>query len=168
MPYCMTLGGSAHTFSDLRAVFAAATPLRAGDALAGIAASSMEERVAARYVLAELPLRQLLNEHLVPYEQDEVTRLILDTHDAAAFGPVATLTVGEFRDWLLGDAATPPVLRALAPGLTPEMVAAVCKLMRNQDLISVARKCEVVTRFPDHDGPGGTPGRTPAAESSHR
>ncbi len=147
MPYSMTLGGSAHTFSDLRAVFAAATPLRSGDALAGIAASSMEERMAARYVLAELPLRQLLNEALVPYEQDEVTRLILDTHDAAAFGPVATLTVGEFRDWLLGDAATAEVLRALAPGLTPEMVAAVCKLMRNQDLISVARKCEVVTRF---------------------
>jgi ethanolamine ammonia-lyase large subunit len=147
VPYSMTLGGSAHTFSDLRAVFAAATPLRSGDALAGIAASSMEERMAARFVLAELPLRQLLNEDLIPYEQDEVTRLILDTHDAAAFGPVATLTVGEFRDWLLGDAATPEVLRSLAPGLTPEMVAAVCKLMRNQDLISVARKCEVVTRF---------------------
>jgi ethanolamine ammonia-lyase large subunit len=98
-------------------------------------------------VLAELPLRQLLNEDLIPYEQDDVTRLILDTHDAAAFAPVASLTVGEFRDWLLGDAATADVLRALAPGLTPEMVAAVCKLMRNQDLISVARKCEVVTRF---------------------
>jgi ethanolamine ammonia-lyase large subunit len=147
VPYSMTLGGSAHTFRDLRAVFAAATPLRSGDALAGLAASSMEERTAARHVLAELPLRQLLNEDLIPYEQDEVTRLILDTHDAAAFAAVATLTVGEFRDWLLGDAATSEVLRALAPGLTPEMVAAVCKLMRNQDLISVARKCEVVTRF---------------------
>ncbi len=103
--------------------------------------------MAARYVLSELPLSRLLNEALVPYESDEVTRLILDTHDAAAFRPVATLTVAEFRDWLLGDAATPELLRSLAPGLTPEMVAAVCKLMRNQDLISVARKCEVVTRF---------------------
>jgi ethanolamine ammonia-lyase large subunit len=143
----MTLGGSVHNFADLRAVFAAATPLRSGDALAGLAAASMEERMAARYVLADLPLRQVLTEALVPYEEDEVTRLILDSHDIAAFAPIATLTVGEFRDWLLGDAATPAVLRALAPGLTPEMVAAVCKLMRNQDLISVARKCEVVTRF---------------------
>src|ERR1700722_20816974 len=106
----MTLGGSTHTFSDLRAVFAAATPLRSGDALAGIAASSMDERMAARYVLAELPLRALLNEALIPYEHDEVTRLILDSHDAAAFGPVASLTVGEFRDWLLGESATPAAL----------------------------------------------------------
>jgi ethanolamine ammonia-lyase large subunit len=143
----MTLGGSVHNFSDLRAVFAAATPLRSGDALAGIAATSMEERMAARYVLADLPLRHLLNELLVPYEADEVTRLILDTHDTAAFSPVGAMTVGDFRDWLLGDAATPEALRSLAPGLTPEMVAAVCKLMRNQDLISVARKCEVVTAF---------------------
>jgi ethanolamine ammonia-lyase large subunit len=147
VPYSMTLGGSVHRFEDLRAVFAAATPLRSGDALAGIAAASMEERLAARYVLAELPLRQLLNEALVPYESDEVTRLILDSHDAQAFATVASLTVGDFRDWLLGDAATPQVLRALAPGLTPEMVAAACKLMRNQDLISIARKCEVPTAF---------------------
>ncbi|HTV80637.1 MAG TPA: ethanolamine ammonia-lyase subunit EutB [Steroidobacteraceae bacterium] len=147
MPYSMTVGGTVHSFPDLRAVFAAATPLRSGDALAGVAAGSMQERVAARFVLADLPLRQLLNEALVPYEQDEVTRLILDSHDAAAFAPVASLTVGGFRDWLLGDGATTPALRALASGLTPEMVAAVCKLMRNQDLINVARKCEVVTRF---------------------
>src|ERR1700723_3616938 len=116
----MTLGGSAHTFSDLRAGFAAATPPRSGDALAGIAASSMEERMAARYVLAELPLRQLLNEDLIPYEQDEVTRLILDTHDAAAFAPVATLTVGEFRDWLLSDDATGERPPPISPGPPPE------------------------------------------------
>jgi ethanolamine ammonia-lyase large subunit len=107
----------------------------------------MEERMAARYVLADLPIRVLLSDLLIPYELDEVTRLILDTHDPTAFAPVAGMTVGEFRDWLLSDAATPQVLRRLAPGLTPEMVAAVSKLMRNQDLISVARKCEVVTRF---------------------
>jgi ethanolamine ammonia-lyase large subunit len=147
VPYSISLGGSVHTFEDLRAVFAAATPLRSGDALAGIVATDMEQRMAARYVLADLPLRQLLNDVLIPYESDEVTRLILDTHDATAFAPVASLTVGEFRDWLLGDAATPQVLRALAPGLTPEMVAAVSKLMRNQDLISVARKCQVPTAF---------------------
>ena len=147
MPYSISLGGAAHSFADLRALFAAATPLRSGDALAGIAAASMQERVAARYLLADLPLRQLLNEALIPYELDEVTRLILDSHDTAAFEPVAAMTVGEFRDWLLGDAASPEVLHSLAPGLIPEMVAAVCKLMRNQDLISVARKCEVVTAF---------------------
>ncbi len=106
-PNSVTLGGSVHNFSDLRAVFAAATPLRSGDALAGIAATSMEERMAARYVLADLPLRHLLNEVLVPYEVDEVTRLIVDTHDAAAFSPVAAMTIGDFRDWLLGDASTP-------------------------------------------------------------
>ncbi|HEV2700007.1 MAG TPA: ethanolamine ammonia-lyase subunit EutB, partial [Steroidobacteraceae bacterium] len=147
MPYSVTLGGSVHTFEGLRAVFAAATPLRSGDALAGIAATDMEQRLAARYVLADLPLRQLLNEALIPYESDEITRLILDTHDAMAFAPVAAMTVGEFRDWLLGEAATPALLASLAPGLTPEMVAAVCKLMRNQDLISVARKCQVPTAF---------------------
>jgi ethanolamine ammonia-lyase large subunit len=147
VPYSISLGGSVHTFADLRALFAAATPLRSGDALAGIAAASMQERVAARYLLADLPLRQLLNEALVPYELDEVTRLIFDSHDAASFKPVAAMTVGEFRDWLLGDAASPEVLRSLAPGLIPEMVAAVCKLMRNQDLISVARKCTVVTSY---------------------
>jgi ethanolamine ammonia-lyase large subunit len=147
VPYSMTLGGSVHTFADLRAVFAAATPLRSGDALAGLAAATMEERMAARYVLAELPLRHLLSEVLIPYESDEVTRLILDSHDASAFAPVATLTIGEFRDWLLADTTTTDILRSLAPGLTPEMVAAVSKLMRNQDLISVARKCTVVTTF---------------------
>jgi len=166
VPYSMTLGGVAHTFADLRAVFAAAAPLRSGDALAGIAASSMEERMAARYVLAELPLRQLLNEELIPYEQDEVTRLILDTHDAAAFAAVATLTVGEFRDWLLGDAATPEVLRSLAPGLTPEMVAGV---QTHAQSGSHQRGAQVRGRDPvsDHDGPRGTPGRAPAAESSY-
>jgi ethanolamine ammonia-lyase large subunit len=147
VPYSMTLGGSVHTFADLRAVFAAATPLRSGDALAGLAAATMEERMAARYVLADLPLRHLLSEVLIPYESDEVTRLILDSHDASAFAPVATLTIGEFRDWLLADTTTTDILRSLAPGLTPEMVAAVSKLMRNQDLISVARKCTVVTTF---------------------
>ncbi|OPF61728.1 ethanolamine ammonia-lyase subunit EutB [Hydrogenophaga sp. H7] len=126
---------------------AKATPLRSGDALAGLAATTEQERVAARWVLAEVPLQRFLDEALIPYESDEVTRLIIDGHDQDAFAPVSGLTVGGFRDWLLSDAATPAVLERLSPGLTPEMVAAVSKIMRNQDLMLVARKCEVVTRF---------------------
>ncbi len=134
-------------YADLRELLAKASPLRSGDQLAGIAAQGAAERVAACGALAELPLRALLEQPLIPYEQDEITRLIIDSHDTMAFAPVAHLTVGDFRDWLLSEAATPAVLAALAPGLTPEMVAAVSKLMRNQDLILVASKCEVITRF---------------------
>jgi ethanolamine ammonia-lyase large subunit len=134
-------------FEDLRDLLAKASPYRSGDALAGIAAESGEQRVAAQMTLADVPLRAFLQEALVPYEEDEVTRLIIDTHDAAAFAPVAALTVGDLRDWLLSDAATGEALTAVAPGLTPEMAAAVSKLMRVQDLILVARKIRVVTRF---------------------
>ncbi len=142
-----TLGHQTFRFGSLREVMAKATPLRSGDALAGLAAATEQERVAARWVLAEVPLQRFLDEALIPYESDEVTRLIIDGHDRAAFAPVSGLTVGGLRDWLLSDAATPAVLERLAPGLTPEMVAAVSKLMRNQDLMLVARKREVVTRF---------------------
>jgi ethanolamine ammonia-lyase large subunit len=147
MGFASTVGAQRYHFSDLRELMAKATPERSGDQLAGIAAGSAAERVAAREALADLPLAALLQQPLVPYETDAVTRLIIDTHDAAAFAPVAHLTVGALRDWLLSDAASTHVLRALAPGLTPEMVAAVSKLMRNQDLMAVARKCSVVTRF---------------------
>jgi ethanolamine ammonia-lyase large subunit len=147
-----TLGAQTHRFASLREVMAKATPLRSGDALAGLAAASELERIAARWVLADVPLAHFLQEVLVPYEDDEVTRLIIDSHDAVAFAPVRHLTVGGFRDWLLGERATPEALRALAPGLTPEMVAAVSKLMRNQDLMLVARRCEVVTRFRNTQG----------------
>ena len=126
---------------------AKASPARSGDELAGIAAQSREERVAAQLCLAELPLRTFLDEPLIPYEKDEVTRLILDTHDAAAFAPVSSLTVGDFRNWLLAYETDGATLSALAPGLTPEMAAAVSKLMRNQDLILVGKKCRVVTAF---------------------
>ncbi len=142
-----TLGLHTHRFASLREVMAKATPLRSGDGLAGLAASTEQERVAARWVLADVPLQRFLDEALIPYESDEVTRLIIDGHDRAAFAPVSGLTVGGFRDWLLSDRATPDVLERLAPGLTPEMVAAVSKIMRNQDLMLVARKREVVTRF---------------------
>lgn len=145
--YAATLNGTRHRFADLRALLACATPLRSGDQLAGIAAASDEQRVAARLALADLPLKLFLSEALVPYEQDEVTRLIVDSHDAVAFAPVAHLTVGEFRDWLLSYQADTAALAKLAPGLTPEMVAAVSKLMRNQDLITVAAKCRVITGF---------------------
>ncbi|WP_219418022.1 ethanolamine ammonia-lyase subunit EutB [Pseudonocardia nigra] len=147
MRYRTTVGGTTYGFDSLTAVLAKASPARSGDQLAGVAAESAGERVAARSVLADLPLAVFLSEPVVAYEADEVTRLIVDTHDAAAFAPVSHLTVGGFRDWLLSYDATPEVLTALAPGLTPEMVAAVSKLMRNQDLIQVARKCRVVTRF---------------------
>jgi ethanolamine ammonia-lyase large subunit len=132
---------------DLKTLMAKASPARSGDALAGIAAENDRERVAAQTALADVPLQQFLDEPLIPYEQDEVTRLILDGHDRAAFAPVSQFTVGEFRDWLLGYETTGETLSAVAPGVTPEMVAAVSKLMRNQDLILAASKCRVVTRF---------------------
>jgi ethanolamine ammonia-lyase large subunit len=151
-----TVGGTTYGFADLRTLMAKATPQRSGDALAGIAAASAAERVAAQTALADLPLRHFLDEALVPYEADEVTRLIIDGHDAAAFAPVAHLTVGAFRDWVLGEAASAETLAALAPGLMPEMAAAAAKLCRNQDLVAIARKCRVVTRF---RGTLGLPGR---------
>jgi ethanolamine ammonia-lyase large subunit len=142
-----TVAGERHVFADLKTLLAKAGPARSGDALAGIAAASARERMAAKMALADLPLQRFLAESVVPYEDDEVTRLIVDTHDAAAFAPVRALTVGGFRDWLLGDAADTAALAALAPGLTPEMAAAVSKLMRLQDLVAVAAKCRVVTAF---------------------
>ncbi|HYH22535.1 MAG TPA: ethanolamine ammonia-lyase subunit EutB [Azospirillum sp.] len=145
--YAHTLGRQRHRFDDLKAVMACASPRRSGDELAGIAADSDERRVAARMVLADLPLSTFLDEALVPYESDDVTRLILDGHDARAFAPVSSMTVGEFREWLLSYEADTAALAALAPGLTPEMAAAVSKLMRNHDLVTVAAKCSVVTGF---------------------
>ena len=147
MGHAQTVGNHVYRFDDLKVLLAKATPLRSGDQLAGIAAGSAEERMAARLALADLPLSTFLRDAVIPYEDDEVTRLIVDSHDAAAFAPVSHLTVGDFRDWLLSDAVSSETLAALAPGLTPEMVAAVSKLMRNQDLILAARKCRVVTRF---------------------
>jgi ethanolamine ammonia-lyase large subunit len=147
MAYSHTVGHQVYGFDDLATLLAKATPLRSGDQLAGIAAQTAQERMAARMALADLPLGTFLDEHVVPYEIDEVTRLIVDSHDAAAFARVAHLTVGGFRDWLLSAAADSTTLADLAPGLTPEMVAAVSKLMRHQDQILVARKCRVVTRF---------------------
>jgi ethanolamine ammonia-lyase large subunit len=142
-----TIRGTTYEFPTLKQLLAKASPLRSGDQLAGIAAATLEESVAARMVLADVPLSHFLDEMIVPYESDEVTRLIIDSHCAAAFAPIASFTVGEFRNWLLGEQATGETLAALAPGLTPEMTAAVSKLMRLQDLILVARKIQVVTRF---------------------
>ena len=147
MTWKQTLGGQVHRFDDLKSLLARATPERSGDVLAGIAATGAVERMAAKLTLAELPLATFLSEAVVPYEDDEVTRLIVDSHDSAAFATVAHLTVGDFRDWLLSEQATPQVLSRLAPGLTPEMAAAVSKLMRHQDLMGVARKCHVSTAF---------------------
>jgi len=145
--YRFKTGAKDWQFPDLKTLLAKASSLRSGDQLAGLAALTMEERVAARLALAEVPLSKFLSEPLVPYERDEVTRLIIDTHDKTAFERVSSLSVGQFRDWLLSDAADTASLSALAPGITPEMVAAVSKLMRNQDLVSVASKCKVITGF---------------------
>ena len=147
MTFSHAIGNRRYTFGSLRELLAKATPLRSGDVLAGVAAESAEERVAAQCALADLPLKHFCEEQVVPYEADEMTRLIVDTQDAEAFAPVQSLTVGELRNWLLGDEATPERIAGLAPGLTPEMAAAVSKLMRVQDLIAAARKIHVVTRF---------------------
>ncbi len=154
MAFTHTLGGTRFRFDDLRTLLACASPERSGDSLAGIAAASERERVAARFALADLPLRHFLDEAVIPYESDEVTRLIVDTHDGHAFAPVAHLTVGELREWML--TADPASLAAVRRGLTPEMVAAVSKLMRNQDLILAASRCRVGTRFRSTIGLPGT------------
>ncbi|HWL19556.1 MAG TPA: ethanolamine ammonia-lyase subunit EutB [Bradyrhizobium sp.] len=147
MVYRHTIDATNYVFADLRDLLAKATPPRSGDRLAGIAADSAEQMVAARMALSDVPLGQFLEEAVIPFEDDEVTRLIIDGHDAQAFAPISSLTVGSFRDFLLSDAATSEELRQLSRGITPEMAAAVSKLMRNQDLILVARKCEAVTAF---------------------
>ncbi len=147
MTYSYAIGGHRFVFENLRVLMAKATPARSGDYLAGVAAADDEERVAAQMALADVPLKVFLVEHLVPYETDEVTRLIIDDHDVKAFAPVAHLTVGAFRDWLLSDEASERSLAALAPGLTPEMAAAVSKISRVQDLVLIAQKCRVVTKF---------------------
>jgi ethanolamine ammonia-lyase large subunit len=145
--YTHRVGPRTHAFRDLKDLMAKASPARSGDRLAGVAAASTQERVVAQMALAELPLRTFLQDALVPYEEDEVTRLIIDTHDTQAFASVAHLTVGDFRNWLLADDTDAAALQAVSPGITPEMAAAVSKIMRNQDLILVAKKCEVVTAF---------------------
>jgi ethanolamine ammonia-lyase large subunit len=159
MVFRHTIDAGSYVFDDLRDLLAKATPARSGDRLAGIAADSAEEMIAARMALADVPLTRFLHETVIPYEDDEVTRLIIDGHDTACFAPVASLTVGGFRDFLLSDAATSDVLSKLARGLTAEMAAAVSKLMRNQDLILVAKKCRVTTRFRNTIG---LPGRMSA------
>ena len=155
MAYRQAIGNTAYVFNDLRDLLAKASPPRSGDRLAGIAAESAEQMVAARIALADVPLKQFLTETVIPYESDEVTRLIVDRHDLEAFTTVSSLTVGSFRDWLLSEKATSDVLRTIARGITPEMAAAVSKLMRNQDLILAAKKCEVVTAFRDTIGLSG-------------
>lgn len=154
--YAIDVHGARYRFDDLKSLMAKATPLRSGDCLAGVAAQSAVERVAAQMRLADLPLETFLCEPLISYEEDEVTRLILDSHDKQAFAPIAGFTVGEFRNWLLSDDATGDVLAAVAKGITPEMAAAVTKISRNQDLIAIAAKIRVVTRFRNTIGLPGT------------
>jgi ethanolamine ammonia-lyase large subunit len=147
MIYRHAIAARSYVFDDLRDLLAKATPPRSGDRLAGVAADTAEEMIAARMALADLPLKQFLEEAVIPYEDDDVTRLIIDSHDAPAFAAISSLTVGAFRDWLLSDAATSATLAQVARAITPEMAGAVSKLMRNQDLILVAKKSEIITRF---------------------
>jgi ethanolamine ammonia-lyase large subunit len=147
MGYHFQVGLQTYQFTDLKAVLAKATPARSGDYLAGVAAETYAERMAARMCLAQIPLKTFLQDLIIPYESDEVTRLIIDTHDQEAFTEISHLTVGDFRDWLLSDLADTATLKRVSTGITPEMAAAVSKLMRNQDLILVAKKCHVTTAF---------------------
>lgn len=147
MAYKTLTGHQHYVFNDLKTLMAKATPLRSGDQLAGVAAENATERVAAQMALADVPLKQFLTEALISYEQDEITRLIIDEHRSDLFAPISHFTVGDFRNWLLSEDATTQKLQQLALGLTPEMVAAVSKIMRNQDLILVASKCKVITQF---------------------
>ena len=147
MGFAHTLDGTKYFFPDLKSLLAKASPQRSGDELAGVCAESGAERVAAQLALAEVPLRKFLSDAVVPYEFDEVTRLIIDNHDPVAFTLIGSMTVGDFRDWLLSEKADTETLCSLGPGLTPEIVAAVSKIMRIQDLISVAAKCRTITRF---------------------
>ncbi|HTF19549.1 MAG TPA: ethanolamine ammonia-lyase subunit EutB [Chryseolinea sp.] len=147
MSFRYTVRNHTFAFDNLRTLLAKATPLRSGDVLAGIAAQTYEERVAAQLALADLPLSHFVKEEVVPFDTDEITRLIADDHDRTLFSEIAHLTVGEFREWLLSDTTVPEELQRLRKAITPEMAAAVSKIMRNQDLIAAARKCHVVTRF---------------------
>ncbi|MDW6005535.1 ethanolamine ammonia-lyase subunit EutB [Vibrio mangrovi] len=153
--YRYQLGSNVYQFASLAEVMAKASPLRSGDQLAGVAAQSAQERVIAQMVLADLPLKIFLNEALIPYEQDEITRLIIDEHNSDAFTEISHLTVGDFRNWLLQETTTAVELARIRSGITPEMAAAVSKIMRNQDLILVAKKCNVITQFRNTIGLGG-------------
>ncbi|MGZ3874665.1 MAG: ethanolamine ammonia-lyase subunit EutB, partial [Mucilaginibacter sp.] len=153
--YHFTIRNRVYRFDDLKTLLARASPHRTGDVLAGVCAESYEERVAAQIALADVPLNTFLNDALIPYEEDEVTRLIMDSHDAASFSPIAHFTVGDLRDWLLSDETDTDVLKSVEGGITPEMAAAVSKLMRNQDLIAVAKKCRVITKFRNTIGLNG-------------
>ncbi|HUJ17156.1 MAG TPA: ethanolamine ammonia-lyase subunit EutB [Nitrospirota bacterium] len=147
MKYTKNFNGRSYGFADLKTVLAKASPLRSADELAGIAATSEEERAVAQWLLADLPLTTFLAEPLIAPEEDEVSRLIEGAHDRTAFGPISSFTVGELREWLLTDATSDDDISAVRRGITPEMAAAVSKIMRNQDLIAVARRCSVTTRF---------------------
>lgn len=155
MIYTQTLSNKTYIFNSLKELMAKASPMRSGDQLAGIAANSATERIAAQFILAEVPLKRFLEEMIIPYETDEVTRLIIDQHDKLAFEPIEDLTVGEFRNWLLQTETNSIILNKVAKGITPEMAAAVSKIMRIQDMILVASKCEIITKFKNTIGQKG-------------
>jgi ethanolamine ammonia-lyase large subunit len=145
-------------FRDLADLFAKANEEKSGDQLAGLAAQSEQERVAAKFALADVPLQQIVDNPLVPPEQDDVTRLILETHDQAGFATIKSMTVGEFREFILSDETDEAALKALHWAITPEIAAAVTKLMSNKDLVLAANKIRVVTRCRNTMGQRGVLG----------
>ncbi len=147
MSYRFNIDRETYRFDDLKVLLAKASPFRSGDALAEITAKTYKERVAAQFALADVPLKNFLSETVIPYETDEVTRLIIDEHDNNIFSSISHFTVGQFREWLLDDETDGTKLEYIAAAITPEMAAAVAKIMGNQDLIAVAKKIEVVTKF---------------------
>ena len=147
MVYQHSVGNFNYSFPDLKTVLAKATPEKSGDQMAGLAAQSEQERIAAKLVLADIPLKQFLQEEIIPSESDAVSQLIQDSFDAQAFQPISHLTVGEFRNWLLDYQTDGEKIAQISPGLTPEMIAAVSKIMANQDLILAASKIRVITKF---------------------
>jgi ethanolamine ammonia-lyase large subunit len=161
-PHTARVGAVTYTLNGLVELMAKATPRRSGDELAGCAASSDAERAAAQWALADTSLNVFLEEMVVPYEDDEVTRLIIDSHDRVGFQRISHLTVGGLRDWLLDVAAGPDrvaaaaTLAGISRAITPEMAAAVSKIMRNQDLIAVARAITVTSAFRTTVGLPGT------------
>lgn len=141
-----TIRGERFVFDDLRDLFARANEPKAGDQLAGIAAQSMRERAAARRVLADLSLREIVDHPVIDPTQDEVSRLIVESHDREAFAAIADFSVGQFREWLLDDSTDGEAIAAVRAGITPEVAASTARLMGNLDLMVAASKVRVVTR----------------------
>ncbi|HJQ13588.1 MAG TPA: ethanolamine ammonia-lyase subunit EutB, partial [Anaerolineales bacterium] len=150
------LHGKTYEFPDIRLLMGKANEEKSGDRLAGVGAETAAERVAAKLVLAEVPLWVLHDNPAVPYEQDEITRLIMDAVDPAIYDEIKDRTVGEFREWILADTTSADMIRRVSNGLTAEMIAGVTKLMSNLDLMYAAKKIPVSAHCNNTIGAPGT------------